>query len=61
MRTRQLEGALAARAGPDGRIALEFELVYGHAFNPAPRMAVASEARISAQALQRMARAGRRG
>jgi malonyl-CoA O-methyltransferase len=56
-RTR-LEAALAERAGPDGRIALEFEVVYGHAFNPPPRVRVAGETRLSAQDLQRMARRG---
>jgi malonyl-CoA O-methyltransferase len=56
----RLEAALAARAGGDGRIALEFEIVYGHAFNPAPRVRVAGETRLAVDELQRMARAGRR-
>ena len=55
----RLEAALAERAGADGRVALEFEIVYGHAFNPPPRVAVASETRLSAADLQRMARTGR--
>jgi malonyl-CoA O-methyltransferase len=59
-RTR-LEAALAERAASDGRIALEFEIVYGHAFNPPPRLAVAGETRLSAADLQRMARTGRSG
>jgi malonyl-CoA O-methyltransferase len=54
----RLEAALAERAQPDGRIALEFEVVYGHAFNPPPRARVAAETRLSAQDLQRMARRG---
>jgi malonyl-CoA O-methyltransferase len=29
--------ALAERAGTDGRIAMSFEIVYGHAIKPAPR------------------------
>jgi malonyl-CoA O-methyltransferase len=57
----RLETALAARAAADGRIALEFEVVYGHAFRPAPRVAVEGETRVSAEQLQRMARAGRGG
>ena len=57
----RLEAALAERAGPDGRIALEFEIVYGHAFNPPPRVAVSGETRLSAADLQRMARTGRNG
>jgi malonyl-CoA O-methyltransferase len=55
----RLDAALAAHAGADGRIALEFEIVYGHAFNPPPRLAVAGETRLSAADLQRMARTGR--
>jgi malonyl-CoA O-methyltransferase len=55
----RLEAALAERAGADGRIALEFEIVYGHAFKPAPRAPVAAETRVSAAELQRMARRGR--
>jgi malonyl-CoA O-methyltransferase len=60
----RLEAALAERAthvGADGRIALEFEIVYGHAFNPPPRVAVSGETRLSAADLQRMARTGRSG
>jgi malonyl-CoA O-methyltransferase len=57
----RLEAALAERAAADGRIALEFEIVYGHAFKPPPRADVASETRLSAEDLQRMARTGRRG
>jgi malonyl-CoA O-methyltransferase len=58
-RTR-LESALAERAGADGRIALEFELVYGHAFKPPPRLRVTGQTQVSVDELQRMARAGRR-
>jgi malonyl-CoA O-methyltransferase len=57
----RLESALAERSGDgSGRIALEFEIVYGHAFNPAPRVRAAGETRLAADELQRMARAGRR-
>ncbi len=55
----RLEAALAERALGDGRVALEFEIVYGHAFNPPPRVAVAGETRLTAADLQRMARSGR--
>jgi malonyl-CoA O-methyltransferase len=54
----RLGKALAERAGRDGRIGIEFEIVYGHAFKPAPR--VAGVTRVAADDLQRMARAGRR-
>jgi malonyl-CoA O-methyltransferase len=56
----RLEAALAERAGSDGRIALGFEIVYGHAFNPPPRARVAAETRLAPEDLQRMARRGRR-
>ncbi len=38
-----------ALAGPDGRLALTFEVIYGHALKPAPRVRVASESRLSLQ------------
>jgi malonyl-CoA O-methyltransferase len=56
----RLEAALAERSSQGGRIVLEFEIVYGHAFNPAPRVQLARETRLAADELQRMARAGRR-
>jgi malonyl-CoA O-methyltransferase len=56
----RLDAALAERAGADGRIGLEFEVVYGHAFVPPPRVAVAAQTRLSAEQLRDMARAGRR-
>ncbi len=57
----RLDAALAARAGSDGRIALEFEIVYGHAFNPPPRALLAAQTRVDVEDLRRMARARRRG
>ena len=57
----RLQAALAERAAPDGRIALEFEVVYGHAFNPPATLRVQGETRVGVDELQRMARAGRRG
>jgi malonyl-CoA O-methyltransferase len=54
----RLEAALAERADADGRIALEFEVVYGHAFNPPPRARVSSETRVSVEDMQRMVRRG---
>ena len=36
-RAHALLDALDARRGPDGRIALSFEVAYGHAWNPQPR------------------------
>ena len=56
----RLLAALRERAGADGRIGLEFELVYGHAFNPPPRAKVAGETRVPLDDLRAMARSGRR-
>ena len=56
----RLLGALCERATADDRIALEFELVYGHAFNPPPRIRVAGETRVALDELRTMARSGRR-
>ena len=55
----RLVEALATLAGPDGRIALAFELVYGHAFKPAPRPSVASETTVSLDDMRALVR--RRG
>jgi malonyl-CoA O-methyltransferase len=56
----RLLAALRERAAGDGRIALEFELIYGHAFNPPPRAKVASETHVALDDLRAMARRGRR-
>ncbi len=56
----RLHQALAATAGPDGRIALGFEIVYGHAFRPLPRPRVAARTELAVEDLRTMARAGRR-
>lgn len=48
LRTRAWRGrlvqAMDGLKGPDGRIAMSFELVYGHAFKPTPRHAVTLDA-----------------
>jgi len=56
----RLQHALRERADADGRIALDFELVYGHAFNPPPRARIAAETRVALDDLRSMARRGRR-
>ena len=52
---RQLQEAMA-RELPDpaqgGRLKLTFEIIYGHAFKPAPRMAVSSQSSISLQQMR---------
>jgi len=42
--------------GPDGRVALTVELVYGHALKPEPRAKVAPETRVSLDDMRRMVR-----
>lgn len=56
---RGLLEALDARRDASGRIALEFELVYGHAFCPLPKPRVAAQTSIAASDFQALARAGR--
>lgn len=56
----RLHAALRERAAADGRIALEFEIVYGHAFNPPPRLQLRSETRVPLEDLRTMARGSRR-
>ncbi len=56
----RLLAALRERAAADGRIGLEFELVYGHAFNPPPRARLAGETHVALEDMRTMARSGRR-
>jgi malonyl-CoA O-methyltransferase len=42
--------------GGDGRWALTFEIVYGHAFKPAPRVKVAAQAQVSLDDMRAMVR-----
>lgn len=58
----QLEQALAQRlADPrhDGQLALTFEIVYGHAFKPAPRVRVEGSSAVSLQDMRSMLKSGR--
>jgi malonyl-CoA O-methyltransferase len=55
----RLAQALAAGADAQGRIALQFELVYGHAFRPAPRPRLSAHTEVPLEDLRAMARAGR--
>lgn len=48
----RLLGALAERADPQGRIAMSFELVYGHAYKAAPRPARGEPVTVSLEALR---------
>ena len=58
----QLLDALAGLAVPgqdDGRIALGFEIVYGHAFKPPPRVALSGESAVSLREMREMLQRGR--
>jgi malonyl-CoA O-methyltransferase len=55
----RLEAAMAERlAGPqpDGQIAFTFEIVYGHAFKPAPRVRMGESSTVSLQDMRAMLR-----
>jgi malonyl-CoA O-methyltransferase len=56
----QLIEALRGLAGPDGRLGLDFEIVYGHAFKPVPRARVAAETQVPLADLRAMVKSGRR-
>lgn len=43
-------------AGPDGRLHLRFEILYGHAFRPVARARVQTETAISLEAMREMTR-----
>ena len=54
---RQLSEALEQQLrGPDGRLSLTFEVVYGHAFKPVPRMPVRAETRVALDDLRQSLR-----
>jgi malonyl-CoA O-methyltransferase len=46
--------------GPDGRLGLTFEIVYGHAFKPAPRPKVGEHSAVSLQDMRAMLQGGKR-
>jgi malonyl-CoA O-methyltransferase len=55
----RLAALLDAQAGPDGRVGLSFELVYGHAFRPPPRPRLAARTEVPLDDLRAMVRSGR--
>jgi malonyl-CoA O-methyltransferase len=56
----RLEQALTQRLrGPDGRLHLSFELVYGHAFKPPLRVRMAPTTTVGVEQLRQLARRGR--
>ncbi|HEY0821510.1 MAG TPA: biotin synthase [Rhizobacter sp.] len=52
----QLLGELRHLARPDGRLYLDFEVAYGHAFKAAPKAPLASETRVSIDDMRAMVR-----
>lgn len=57
---RQLLDALGTTVGADGRVTLDFEIVYGHAFRPPPRARVAPRTEVPLDDLRAMVRAVRK-
>jgi len=58
----QLQAAMCEHLqvdGSEGQLALTFELVYGHAFKPAPKVALESESAFSLDQMRRMLKQGR--
>ncbi|CAN5685349.1 methyltransferase domain-containing protein [soil metagenome] len=55
----QLEHALEALRGADGRLSLSFEVAYGHAFKAAPRLRPGEETTVSLDDMRAMVRSGR--
>jgi malonyl-CoA O-methyltransferase len=52
----QLDQALR---GPDGRLELTFEIVYGHALKPAPRVKLAAQSAVSLRDMRALLQADR--
>jgi malonyl-CoA O-methyltransferase len=48
-----------ALRGSDGRLALTFEIIYGHALKPPPKVRMAGESAVSVKDLQALLRSGR--
>lgn len=57
----RLEQLLAQMAGPDGRVSLTFEVVYGHAFKAAPRARLGPTTHVALDDFKRMARGQKPG
>ncbi|MGI4779554.1 MAG: biotin synthase [Janthinobacterium lividum] len=58
----ELLASLAGLAMPDredGRIVLTFEIIYGHAFKPPPRVALSGESAVSLREMREMLQRGR--
>jgi malonyl-CoA O-methyltransferase len=57
----RLEEELArSLRGPDGRLALTFEIIYGHALKPAPRVRVSEQSAVSLEDMRALLQADKR-
>jgi malonyl-CoA O-methyltransferase len=56
----RLGAALQQLRGPDGRLRLDFELVYGHAFRAAPKPQLAARTTVALDEMRAMVRSSRR-
>lgn len=56
-----LQAELDTLRDAEGRLALTLELVFGHAFKAAPKLAIAAETHVSIDAMRDALRAGRKG
>lgn len=55
----RLLAALGAQVDPQGRVVLEFEIVYGHAFKPVPRARLAAQTQVGLDDMKSMLSRGR--
>ena len=55
----RLLAALGAHVDPQGRVVLEFEIVYGHAFKPVPRVKLAEQTQVGLDDMRAMLSRGR--
>jgi malonyl-CoA O-methyltransferase len=55
----RLLAALGARVDAQGRVVLEFEIVYGHAFKPVPRAKVSAQTQVGLDDMKTMLSRGR--
>jgi malonyl-CoA O-methyltransferase len=60
-RARLLEVVDTQLRGPDGKLALTFEIIYGHALRPVPRARVGEQTAVSMDDMRAMLQSERRG
>ena len=58
---RRLEAALERLRGADGKLALTFEVIYGHALKPLPRAKMGERSAVSLDDMRAMLQSDRRG